>query len=220
MSTIVTSVNFPVLCIPRAMLFHTAEFVENAFNQAMGGRFVKTIQLTVTKDRSGSDFNVFFIHPDQDFAANGATKQLYATLRESGIVHISTGTGRYFWKVKLYVPHLKAQYLPPKPDAPVPVGPRIMTVQDVAEFEAWRREKAEREAREAAAKAFQALGERLYPLVSSHLSGDDSQHVGKVTGMILEMGQQEVEDLIASAEKLRDCVAEAMAVLREHFASQ
>ncbi len=217
MSTIVTSVNFPVLCIPRAMLFHTAEFVENAFNQAMGGRFVKTVQTTTTKDRSGADFNVFFIHPDQDFAANGATEKLYTTLRETGIVHISTGSGRYFWKVKLYVPHLKAQYLPPKPDAPVPVGPRIMTVQDVAEFEAWRREKAEREAREALR---QSLGERLYPLVSSHLSGDDSQYTGKVTGMLLEMEPQEIEELIASSEKLSERVAEAMDILRKHFATK
>jgi hypothetical protein len=195
------------------MLFHTAEFVENAFNQAMGGRFVKTVQMTTTKDRSGSDFNVFFIHPDQDFAANGATEKLYTTLRESGIVHISTGSGRYFWKVKLYIPHLKAQYLPPKPDAPVPVGPRIMTVQDVAEFEAWRREKAAREAR-------QSLGNRLYPLILSHLSGDDSQHVGKVTGMFLEMEPEDIEELIASPEKLRERVAEAMDVLRKHFATQ
>lgn len=220
MSTIVTSVNFPVLCIPRAMLFHTVEFVENAFNQAMGGRFVKTVQMTTTKDRAGSDFNVFFIHPDQDFAANGATNQLYATLRNSGIAHISTGSGRYFWKVKLYIPHLKAQYLPPKPDAPVPVGPRIMTVQDVAEFEAWRREKAERAAREAMEATRQSLGERLYPLVTSHLSGDDSQHAGKVTGMILEMDPPDVEELIASAEKLCEKVAEAMTVLREHLATK
>jgi hypothetical protein len=172
--------------------------------------------LTTTKDRSGTDFNVFFIHPDQDFAANGATEKLYTTLRESGIVHISTGSGRYFWKVKLYIPHLKAQYLPPKPDAPVPVGPRIMSVQDVAEFEAWRKEKAEREAKEAVR---QSLGERLYPLVSGQLSGDDSQYSGKITGMILEMDQSDVEELIASPENLRERITEAMAVLREHFAS-
>jgi hypothetical protein len=202
------------------MLFHTAEYVENAFNQAMGGRFVKTVQTTTTKDRSGSEFNVFFIHPDQDFPANGSTKQLYTTIRESGIAHVSTGAGRYFWKVKLYIPHLKAQYLPPKPDAPVPVGPRIMTVQDVAEFEAWRREKAEKAEREAKEALRQSLGTRLYPLVCSQLSGDDSTHAGKVTGMILEMEQQDVEEVIASPEQLRARVAEAMAVLREHLASQ
>lgn len=213
-----STVNFPVLCIPRAMTFHTADLVEKVFNQVMGGRFVKTVQETKTKDRAGGDFNVFFIHPDQDFKANGSTESLYGILREQGVVNVSTGTGRYFWKVKLYVPHLKAQYLPPKPEVPVPMGPRIMTVEDVAEFEAWRREKAEREAKEAKEREINALGERLYPLVANLLPPSEP-HAGKITGMILEWDRAEVEEVIASPEQLREVVERALKVIHEALAS-
>jgi len=54
------------------------------------------------------------------------------------------------------------------------------------------------------------LGEALYPLV------DELEHVAaaKITGMLLEMDQSEVLNLIESPDALRDKVAEALAVLK------
>lgn len=141
MASTTTQSTYPSLCIPRAMLFHTVDFVENAFNQAMGGKFVKTVNQSTTTDRSGTQFNVFFIHPDQDFKSTRSTETLYRKLSEEGTVNISTGVGQYFWKVKLYVPYLKAPYMP-KAEVPVPVGPRIMTESDLVEFRKWQAEKA------------------------------------------------------------------------------
>jgi hypothetical protein len=241
---------FPVLCIPRAMLFHTAEFVENAFNLAMHGKFVKNVAQTKTIDKSGTEFNVFFIHPDQDFKANRATDLLYANLRTQGVVNISTGQGNFFWKVKLYVPNLKAQYLPqppapvaPAPPAPVAVGPRIMSVEDVEEFEQWRREKAAakaaaekaaaeaRAAEEAAARdlaELNAIGERLYPVVVEILAEKfpKFKHAGKITGMILEMPRPELVALVGKegpapkSDELHRLIREAVEVLRQHFLEQ
>lgn len=236
---------YPVLCIPRAMLFHTAENVEYAFNEAMGGKFVKSVGQSTTTDKAGTQFNVFFVHPDQDFKATRSTDILYRNLREQGVVNISTGTGKYFWKVKLYVPHLKAQYLP-KPEGaaeekPVQVSPRILTEADLVEFREFQRqkiaerlaadkaaaeareaaEKEAREAREAAAKEAEInrLGNLLYPLVVEALARDfpNCKHPGKITGMILEMPFEEIEQLIADPAALTARVHEAVNVLREHF---
>ncbi len=235
MST-VTNVTFPLLCIPRAMLFHTAEIVENAINQALHGKFVKSVQQTTTTDKAGLQFNVFFIHPDQDFKANRSTDTLYETLKTQGTVNISTGTGKFFWKVKLYVPHLKAQYLPPAPVVtsapvlvvrPVPVGPRIMSVEEEAEFEEWRREKAKAKeiadkiaAEKAAAELVrQCLGERLYPLVVDFLAKEFPafKHAGKVVGMILEWSPEDIEALYNNPADLADAVREGVRVYREHL---
>jgi hypothetical protein len=233
-----TQSTFPVLCIPRAMLNQTAEMVEEAINHAMHGKFVKSVGSSTTTDKSGTQFNVFFIHPDQDFKANRCTEMLYNKIKTEGIAQISTGIGKFFWKVKLYVPHLKAQYLPPPPAAaavvpapavnrPVPVGPRIMTVEEVEEFEMWRREKAaakaaaEKEAAEkAAAEAVrQMLGERLYPLVVNQLAKEFPafKHAGKITGMILEMEPADVEVCIATPEILAARIREGVQVYREHL---
>lgn len=239
MSATATEVNFPVLCIPRAMLFHTTEIVENAFNHAIGGKFVKSVGQSTTTDKSGTEFNVFFIHPDQDFKANRNTETLYKNLKTEGIVNISTGSGKYFWKVKLYVPHMKAQYLPPKPvEVPVPVGPRIMTETDLAEFRKWQAEKAEKVTAEAAALAekaaaeaaaaaeLNALGQRLYPLVCDVMTRNHKDFLGlfiginfpgKVTGMLLEMPRKDILNAIENAEQLSSDVAEAIQVLREHL---
>jgi hypothetical protein len=231
--SVTTQLTFPVLCIPRAMLFHTAEVVEDAINQAMHGKFVKSVAQSTTTDKSGIQFNVFFIHPDQDFKANRCTDTLYNNLKTQGIVNISTGTGKYFWKVKLYVPHLKAQYLPPT-EVPVPVGPRIMSVEDVEEFEMWRREKAAAkveadkaaaefalaQAKAAAEKAtLQLLGERLYPRVVEFLAAEfpEFKLAGKVTGMLLELPHAEIETAITDPTELSTMVREGVRVLREHF---
>jgi hypothetical protein len=227
-ATATTEVNFPVLCIPRAMLFHTTEIVEKAFNHAIGGKFVKSVGQSTTTDKSGTEFNVFFIHPDQDFKANRNTETLYKNLKTEGTVNISTGSGKYFWKVKLYVPHMKAQYLPPKPvEVPVPVGPRIMTETDLVEFRKWQAEKAEKATAEAAAAAeLNALGQRLYPLVCDVMTRNHKDFLGlfvginlpgKVTGMLLEMPRKEILNAIENAEQLSSDVAEAIQVLREHL---
>ncbi|KAL2324676.1 hypothetical protein Fmac_023734 [Flemingia macrophylla] len=56
------------------------------------------------------------------------------------------------------------------------------------------------------------LGEHLYPLVDSLTP---NQYTAKVTGMLLEMDQSEVINLIESPEDLKIKVSEAMQVLRE-----
>lgn len=56
----------------------------------------------------------------------------------------------------------------------------------------------------------QMLGEQLFPLVERI----ESDHAGKVTGMLLEMDQTEVLHLIESPDALKKKVSEAMDVLR------
>jgi hypothetical protein len=241
MSSSSNTVTFPVLCIPRAMLFHTAENVEQAINQAVHGKFVKLVAQSTTTDKSGTQFNVFFIHLDQDFKANRHTDNLYSTLKTQGVVNISTGTGKFFWKVKLYVPYLKSQYMPPAPVVvtpakvevpiavvrPVPVGPRIMSVEDEAEFEEWRREKATAKAiadkiaaeKAAAELVRECLGNRLYPLVLEFLAKEFPafKHAGKITGMILELSPEEIEEIITKPEELEKSVREGVQVYRQHL---
>lgn len=124
------------LCIPRGMTFQTVEFVERAFNIAMQGKFVKHIESIPTKDKTGKEFVTFFITPDQSFRENASTALIYKNLQEQGFVNISTGKGHYFWKVKLYVPNLKAKYAPPPANAP-----RIMTSEDTEVFKQWQKER-------------------------------------------------------------------------------
>jgi hypothetical protein len=216
MTSVNTSVNFPALCIPRAMVFQTAEFVENAFNLAMHGKFVKKIDQTTTTDKSGTEFNVFFIHPDQDFQQNNCTELLYTTLREQGTASISTGKGKYFWKVRLYVPHAKAQYLP-KPEAPVPVGPRILSKEDEADFLLWRKQREEERRAAEAQTEKNRLGNLLYPLVQKVLVDikEPVEISGKITGMILEMETREIEWIISCPVTLLNHVTEAVAVLKK-----
>lgn len=58
----------------------------------------------------------------------------------------------------------------------------------------------------------QMLGEHLYPLVERLTL---NQYTAKVTGMLLEMDQSEVINLIESPEDLKTKVSEAMQVLYE-----
>jgi hypothetical protein len=138
------------LCIPRGMTFQTTEFVQRAFNIAMKGKFVKEIESKPTKDKNGKEFVTFFITPDQDFRENASTQLIYKNLQEQGFVNISTGKGQYFWKVKLYIPNLKAKYAQPPANAP-----RIMTSDDTEAFKLWQKERL---AAKAAAKAAAAKG--------------------------------------------------------------
>jgi hypothetical protein len=139
---------FPMLCIPRGMLFHKTEFVENAINQAMQGKFVKKIESKTTRDKSGTEFNTFFITPDQEFEENSSTALVYKKIADQSFVNISTGKGHFFWKVKLYIPNLKAKYAPPKK---VSAGPKILDDDETQAFKEWQRERAEAKRAKAAA---------------------------------------------------------------------
>lgn len=246
MSANQSQLTFPVLCIPRAMLFHTAEIVENAFNLAMGGKFIKEVHQSTTTDSYGKQFKVMILHPEQDFKANINTDKLYRDIKNNGVANISTGgDGKYFWKTKLYIPHMKAQYLPPKTEAvaevPVPVGQRVMSESDLAEFRIWQAEKraawkASEDARlakerariEEERKAAEAerlrneLGERLYPLVVELLSREfpSFKHPGKITGMLLEMDVADIQRTITDKTELETNVREGVRVLRESILQQ
>jgi hypothetical protein len=142
------SEKYQKLCIPRGMTFQTPEFVERAFNMAMQGKFVKNIDCKPTKDHNGKEFVTFFITPNQDFRENASTELIYKNLREQGYVNISTGKGHYFWKVKLYVPNLKAKYIQEKPAS---AAPKIMTDEDTIEFRRWQEQRNAAKAAKAAA---------------------------------------------------------------------
>lgn len=145
-----TEMKYPMLCIPRGMLFHKADFVEKSLNIAMdsprGCPFVKSVECKLTKDKDGKEFNVFFITPNQEFVGNDATALVYKKLDADGVVNISTGSKGYFWKVKLYVPNLKSKFVQPKA-----AGPRIMTEEDNEAFRVWREKRAAAKAAKAAA---------------------------------------------------------------------
>lgn len=55
------------------------------------------------------------------------------------------------------------------------------------------------------------LGERLYPLISRICKDSD---VGKITGMMLEMDNMDILDMLESEEQLQTKVNEAAAVLQ------
>lgn len=60
------------------------------------------------------------------------------------------------------------------------------------------------------------LGEQLYPLVHSL----NSEKAAKITGMLLEMDNNEVLYLIENPEALQSKVEEAMIVLKDHAVAQ
>jgi hypothetical protein len=121
------------------MTFHKVDFVEKQLNLAFGGHFVQSIDQKTTKDKDGKEFNVFIIHPNQDFTENGATLAVYSKLKTDGVININIGNkGHNFWKVKLYVPNLKAKFIPEKPKKNVP---RIMTDDDLEEYRIWKEKR-------------------------------------------------------------------------------
>merc|ERR1719164_303513 len=58
----------------------------------------------------------------------------------------------------------------------------------------------------------QLLGERLYPLIHNV----EPLHAGKITGMLLEMDNGELLNLLESPEALNAKIIEAISVLQMH----
>jgi hypothetical protein len=155
MASITNELKFPTLVIPRGMHFHTADFVAKQINIAMCSTakfpFIEKVDQKLTKDKEGKEFNVFIIHPNQSFSENAATNAVYSKLKDSGVVNISTGGQKgYFWKVKLYIPNLKAKFVP---ETKKNNAPRIMTDEDAEDFKLWREQRAAAKAAKAAKAA-------------------------------------------------------------------
>merc|ERR1711934_442778 len=62
------------------------------------------------------------------------------------------------------------------------------------------------------AKQKNMIGERLYPLIQSQ----QPQRAGKITGMLLEMDNGELLNLLESPDALKAKVMEALSVLQMH----
>ena len=86
---------------------------------------------------------------------------------------------------------------------PVPASPNIEPLDDQALANA---DPAEQK---------NMIGERLYPLIYQ----EQPKLAGKITGMLLEMDNSELLNLIESPEALVSKIQEALAVLKAHEAS-
>ncbi|CEG82366.1 Putative Polyadenylate-binding protein, cytoplasmic and nuclear [Rhizopus microsporus] len=62
----------------------------------------------------------------------------------------------------------------------------------------------------------QMLGERLYPIINTY----EPEYSGKITGMLLEMDNNELLHMLEDKDELLGKVQEAAAVLKEHLSKK
>ena len=93
------------VCIPRVSAHYDEVDVRDAINLGFDGEYVGTIDVRYTKDRSGQDFQVMFVHflPKE---GNEHTTPFFQRLEQNGEVKFYTGkanrkTGeRFYWKIR------------------------------------------------------------------------------------------------------------------------
>lgn len=93
------------ICIPRVSSHYNEVDVRDAINQGFDGEFVDTIDVRVTTDSKGQEFQVMFIH-FLEKEGNERTVEFFQRLEQNGEVHFYTGSSnrktgqRYYWKVR------------------------------------------------------------------------------------------------------------------------
>ncbi len=93
------------ICLPRVSAHYNEMDVRDAFNMGFGGEFVDTIDVHLTKDSKGQDFQVMFLH-FLEKEGNEKTVEFFQRLEQNGEVIFYTGTSnkktgqRFFWKVR------------------------------------------------------------------------------------------------------------------------
>jgi len=93
------------ICIPRVSVHYTEVEVRDALNQGFDGEFVDTIDVRITTDSKGEQFQVMFIH-FLEKEGNERTVEFFQRLEQNGEVIFYTGasnrkTGqRYYWKIR------------------------------------------------------------------------------------------------------------------------
>jgi len=131
--------------IPRVSAHYTEVEVRDALNQGFDGEFVDTIDVRITTDSKGEQFQMMFIH-FLEKEGNEQTVEFFQRLEQNGEVIFYTGasnrkTGqRYYWKIRKNTG---------KKSAPV-VAPGLMSEEDEAKI---LKKKATEEATEAMAEA-------------------------------------------------------------------
>ena len=93
------------ICIPRVSVHYTEVEVRVALNQGFDGEFVDTIDVRLTTDSKGEQFQVMFVH-FLEKEGNELTVEFFQRLEQKGEVIFYTGasnrkTGqRYYWKIR------------------------------------------------------------------------------------------------------------------------
>jgi hypothetical protein len=91
--------------IPRVSVHYTEVDVRDAINQGFDGEFVDTIDVRITTDSKGEQFQMMFIH-FLEKEGNERTVEFFQRLEQNGEVIFYTGvsnrkTGqRYYWKIR------------------------------------------------------------------------------------------------------------------------
>lgn len=93
------------ICIPRVSTHYSEIDVRDALNLGFDGEFVDTIDVRMTTDSKGQEFQVMFIH-FLEKEGNEHTLEFFQRLEQNGEVTYYTGksnykTGqRYYWKIR------------------------------------------------------------------------------------------------------------------------